>query len=132
MNAIALRLYPGQDLRRTLLKFCLDRQIDAACVVTCVGSLTHATIRLATRDRGERFDGPFEIVSLQATLSRHGGHFHISLSNEDGDLIGGHLLDGSEIHTTAEIVLGLLGGIAFKRRHDPRTGYKELSIEPKA
>lgn len=132
MNSIALRLYPGQDLRETLLKFCLDRQIDAACIVTCVGSLKHATLRFADRPSGTSLTGPFEIVSLQGTLSRHGGHLHISLSDSEGKLVGGHLLNGSSIHTTAELVIGLLGGIAFKRRFDERTGYKELSIEPKA
>ncbi len=132
MNSIALRLYPGQDLRKTLLKFCLDRQIDAACIVTCVGSLKQATLRFADKPSGTALSGPFEIISLEGTLSRHGGHLHIALSDGDGKVIGGHLLDGSSIHTTAEIVLGLLGGIAFKRKFDERTGYKELSIEPKA
>ena len=131
MNTIALRLYPDQDLRETLLKFCVDRRIDAACIVTCVGSLKHAVIRFADAPDGTTLEGPYEIVSLVGTISRHGTHLHISLSDSEGNLVGGHLLNGSSIHTTAEIVLGLIGGIAFKRKHDPRTGYKELSIEPK-
>ncbi len=132
MNTIALRLYPGQDLRKTLVNFCVDRQIDAACIVTCVGSLKDATIRFADNPDGTLLQGPFEIVSLVGTLSRHGCHLHISISDKDGQMLGGHLQQGSPIYTTAEIILGLVQGIAFKRKHDPKTGYKELSIEPKA
>jgi len=132
MNVIAMRLYPGQDLRQTLLKFCVDRQIDAACIVTCVGSLEKAAIRFADEPEATLIEEKLEIVSLVGTVSRHGCHLHISVSDSKGKMIGGHLKDGATIYTTAEIVLGLLGGIAFKRKFDDRTGYRELSIEPKA
>lgn len=131
MNVIAMRLYPGQDLRQTLLKFCLDRQLDAACIVTCVGSLSAASVRFADAPEAELLEGPFEIISLVGTLSRHGCHLHIALADARGEVIGGHLRDGAIIHTTAEVVLGLVAGIVFKRKQDARTGYRELSIEPK-
>ena len=132
MNVIAMRLYAGQDLRKTLLKFCADRKIDAACIVTCVGSLEKAAIRFADEPEATMIEEKLEIVSLVGTVSRHGCHLHISVSDSEGKMIGGHLKDGSLVYTTAEIVIGLLGGIAFKRKFDDRTGYKELSIEPKA
>ena len=131
MNTIAFRLYPGQDLRLTLLKFCLDRQIDAACIVTCVGSVQEATLRFAGASGATRLSGPFEIVSLVGTLSRHGGHLHVSLADAAGELVGGHLQEGALVHTTAEVILGVVQGLVFKREHDSKTGYRELSIEPK-
>ena len=43
-------------------------------------------------------------------------------------MLGGHLLDGCIVQTTAEIVLAILPEVSFSRRHDTATGYAELVI----
>lgn len=128
MKTIAIRLKPGADPRDELRALCQERQIDAACVLTCVGSLATAAVRFADAPQAEMLDGPFEIVSMEGTVSRHGCHFHVALSDADGKVIGGHLKDGSQVHTTAEIVLGVLDGVAFEREPDADTGYDELVV----
>jgi hypothetical protein len=128
MKTIAIRLEPGADLRRELRTLCEERHIDAACVVTCVGSLRKAAVRYADAPDAELLDGPFEIVSMEGTVSRHGCHFHVALSDADGRMVGGHLKDGSEVHTTAEIVVGVLDGVVFDRAPDEQTGYDELVV----
>lgn len=47
----ALRLEPGNDLRASLLAYCAERQIVAACVLACVGSLEgdHTRARVCVR-----------------------------------------------------------------------------------
>lgn len=76
----------------------------------------------------------FEIVSLTGTFSKYGDssassipgcHLHISLSDKDGNTIGGHLIEG-EIFTTLEIVIGTIDGVDFSRELDDTTGYSEL------
>jgi hypothetical protein len=42
-----LRLLPGQDLIKELDSYMLTNKIKAAWIVTCVGSLTKATLRYA-------------------------------------------------------------------------------------
>ncbi len=69
-----------------------------------------------------------EIVSLSGTLSPDGLHLHIALAGRDGRCVGGHLLDGCIVHTTAELVIGELTDLAFRRVEDPATGYRELSV----
>jgi predicted DNA-binding protein with PD1-like motif len=73
----------------------------------------------------------FEIVSLVGTLSTHGIHLHISISDKDGKTIGGHLEKGCLIYTTAEIVIGVSEDFIFVRTVDENTGYKELEIQPR-
>ena len=41
---------------------------------------------------------------------------------------GGHLLPGSAVYTTAEIVLLILSDLAFDRAPCPRSGYDELVV----
>lgn len=48
-------------------------------------------------------DGPLEILSLVGTLSGGHGHLHISLSDSEGRVVGGHLIGDDEIFTTVEV-----------------------------
>jgi predicted DNA-binding protein with PD1-like motif len=114
-----------------LLQHCVDNAIDAAFVLSCVGSLRHAEIRYAGRPSSRALDGKLEIVALSGTVSRHGCHLHIAVADVDGKVSGGHLLAGSRVHTTVEIVLGIVAGVEFRREHDPATGYSELAIVPR-
>lgn len=128
MNPIALRLTPQQDLRQELDEFVQQHAIEAACILTCIGSLTQATLRLAGQSEATVYQDKFEIVSLTGILSQYGSHFHIALADSNGRTIGGHVLKGCLIYTTAELVIGILPHLQFKREYDAKTGYKELSI----
>jgi len=75
------------------------------------------------------FVGPFEIVSLVGTLSGIEGHLHIALSDAQGRMIGGHVIGGLHIFTTAEIVIGECSDLKFTREQDDSTGFQELVIK---
>lgn len=128
MQVYALRLTPGQDLKRELAAFTEREQITAGAIVTCVGSLTQATLRFAGRSDAAVRTGDLEIVSLVGTLSPDGLHLHLSASDADGNVFGGHVLDGCIVRTTAEVVLAAFPGLMFQRTLDPATGYKELVV----
>lgn len=127
---LALRLRPGQDLRQELVKAIQAEGIEAAAVVTCVGSLTKVTLRYANQPEGTVLEGGhLEIVSLVGTLSTQGSHLHLAVSDESGRTSGGHLMDGSAVYTTAEVVLVALDDLSFRRERDPDTTYGELVID---
>lgn len=128
LKVFALRLRPGQDVRKELERFTRERGLKAAFIITTVGSLAKVSLRLADQSNASSFEGKFEIVSLVGTLSQDGVHLHISLSDSAGRTIGGHLVEGCQVYTTAEIVIGEAGGIVFTRETDKTTGYKELMI----
>ena len=132
LKTYALRLKPGDDLRQQLTAFVQHQHIAAGTMLTCVGSLTVATLRLANQDGPTVYQGPFEIVSLVGTLSTNGSHLHLAVSDRTGRTIGGHLLDGCWVYTTAEIVLGELPQLAFRRETDATFGYPELVVRPAA
>jgi len=131
MRTYALRLRPGDDLRQQLTAFAQQHGIKAGAIVTCVGSLTTATLRLANQEGPTVYQGHFEIVSLVGTLSVNGSHLHLAVSDSTGRTLGGHLLDGNLIYTTAELVIGVLEELDFQRETDPVSTYQELSIYPK-
>jgi len=53
---------------------------------------------------------------------------HLGVANSSGKMLGGHLMQGNLIYTTAEIIIGEIPGFDFERRLDERTSYKELVI----
>ena len=130
LKTYALRLKPGDDLRQQLTAFVQQHHIAAGTMLTCVGSLTVATLRLANQAGPTVYKGHFEIVSLVGTLSVNGSHLHLALSDSTGRTIGGHLLDGCRVYTTAEIVLGELPQLDFRREKDDTFGYQELVVRP--
>lgn len=129
MKNHTFRLHPGQDLFDSIEAFLLVENIEAGCVLSGVGSLTRAVLRLANRDFYAEYEGHFEIVSLTGTVSVHGSHLHISISDGDGKTIGGHLVPGCKIYTTAEIVLAVFPDIVYKRELlENDSGYEELVV----
>lgn len=125
------RLKPGQDLKQSIQKFVTDNQISAGWISTAVGSLTQYTIRFANQPEGSSDSGHFEILSLTGTVSINGSHLHISISDSTGKTIGGHLMDGCSIYTTAEIVILSTDEYIFKREKDGTTPWEELQVEKK-
>ena len=130
MKILALRLKPKQDLKDSLKNFVKEHNIQAGFIITAVGSLQQATLRFANRNDPKLLTKKLEILSLVGTLSIHGMHLHISLANQNGKTIGGHLMDGCLIYTTAEIIIGTSEDFIFQRTVDKQTGYQELTIEP--
>ncbi len=131
MRAFTFRLKPGDDLFDSIEKIVSDKKIEAGCVLSSVGSLTHATLRLANRDYYNEYEGHFEIVSMTGTVSINGSHIHVAISDGNGVTIGGHLVSGCKIYTTAEIVLAVFDDIVYKRellKND--SGYEELTVYP--
>jgi uncharacterized protein len=123
------RLKPAQDLFDSIEGYVKQNNIEAGCILSCAGSLTHATLRLANRDHYNEYEGHFEIVSMTGTVSIHGSHFHIAISDGDGATIGGHLVSGCKIYTTAEIVIAEFEDIVYKREmFENDSGYEELVV----
>ena len=129
MNLYPIRLRPDADLRRSLELVSAQNKLAAAFVVSIVGSLKRARLRMAGASEIISVEGPFEIFALSGTLCPDGAHLHIGLSDKTGACIGGHLCYGSVVYTTAEIVVGDSENHSFKRIHDQKTGYPELVIE---
>ena len=132
MKVVPLRLHPGEDLRQALEAWMGVQQQQAGCMISAVGSLSVAQLRLAGASETTTICGELEIISLSGTLSPDGAHLHIAIADSNGAVIGGHLGLGSLVRTTAELVIGLLPEWRFQRELDPATGYAELRISPQA
>jgi|SRR5215212_12030506 predicted DNA-binding protein with PD1-like motif len=128
MRTMALRLAPGADLKHELLALAARKRVQAGWVLTCVGSLSQARLRLAGGAEHATWQAAMEIVALTGTLSQNGSHLHLAVADHQGRTFGGHLAEGCTVRTTAEVVLAADDRLLFPREHDPATGYDELVV----
>ncbi len=131
MQYAAFRLKPGTDLKAALQQWADLNDVDAAVILSAVGSLTDYAIRFANQPEASVGQGHFEITSMTGTLSKNGSHLHLTVADETGHCLGGHLMEGCRIYTTAEVVIGLLPDHEFLRVTDETYGYKELKVKKK-
>ncbi|XP_035534920.1 bifunctional protein GlmU-like [Morone saxatilis] len=132
----AVRFGPGQELLGSLQEFVVERRLRAPFIITCVGSVTKATLRLANATATNtnemiHLSGRFEIVSLVGTLNPD-AHLHICLSDFEGKTVGGHVMGDLEVFTTAEVVIGEAVDLQFTREMDDGTGFPELVVKPRS
>lgn len=131
MNSLdhIFRLLPGQDLKNGIHRYVCEHSIEAASIIMGIGSLTEAQVRLSNDTILKRPCECFEIQTLMGTASKSGGlHLHITLADKNGLVLGGHLLEGCLINTTAEITLIEHKNKRFMREKDESTGYLELKV----
>ncbi|WP_034460976.1 PPC domain-containing DNA-binding protein [Buttiauxella noackiae] len=127
----ALRLIPQQELLSALRDFIRLHGLHAAWISGCVGSLSEVAFRYAGREETTLLSGKFEVVSLIGTLEEGGEHLHLSVADKNGQMTGGHVMDGCLVRTTLELVIGELNDLSFNRQPCALSGYDELSVTPR-
>ena len=128
MQTLPLRLVPGQDLRAALAALPRAHGVDAAFVLQGIGSLDQVSLRLAGAQAATPLEGDWEILTLAGSLAPDGPHLHMTLADGAGRVLGGHVMAGCRIRTTAEILVALLPAHHFSRAHDAASGYLELVV----
>jgi len=131
MEALPLRLRSAADLRVALEAALGEHSQGAGVVISGIGSLSSARVRLAGASEPKQLWGDLDILTLAGTVGSNGSHLHISVADSAGRVIGGHVAHGCIVRTTAEVTLLLLPDWSFNREFDPATGFAELVISPR-
>ncbi len=126
-KSIVERLKPGEELQSALKRIASAHKLKAGVVISAVGSLSSANLRFAGADEPTTIEGPLEVVSATGTISDTSMHVHLSASDSTGKTVGGHLMHGSKVFTTIELVIfDLSDEWTFDRKTDVQTTYLEL------
>jgi len=130
---IFIRLHPNEDVISSLIKACEKYKIASAIVLSGIGQIKKVTLGYFKEKDDytpETFNGPFELLSLNGTLIQHDStykaHLHVAISNQDKQVRGGHLIEGS-VEVTNEIVL-LIIEAPLQRQYNKETGLYELIL----
>lgn len=145
VDVVVMRLPPGSDLYRSIEEAARRYKIDSGLILGGAASLRNAVLRnlgkfpeFPITDDDRRFfklEAPLEMLSISGNISMQKGrtwiHAHIVVSSgtEEGRCYGGHLVEGCEVLSTAEIALAKLAGIELLRLGDPETLGPELFVK---
>lgn len=131
MRTHAFRLTRGQDLREGIEAYLHAHAIEAAAVVACVAASPARGCATPAANGFGRFARPWKSCRSPAR-SPYTAPICISpCPARTSGAVGGHLVCGCIVNTTAEVVLLELEDCVFLPRFDPQTGYHELHIAPK-
>lgn len=135
MKIHTFRLKSGQDLKEGIEQYVNHNDIKAGFVITCVAGVKQATLRMAGAEPDNQdirtFKGPLEVDSMVGTVSVNGCHLHITVSDKEGRVFGGHLKENSPVYPTAEVVIGEDPDKTYVREMDEETGFNELVVKDK-
>ena len=120
MKEYAFRLKHGDDIKRSIENYCLENGINTGIILSAVGCIYHAKIRLAKAIDIMDVEDDFEVLSLNGTISFGRSHLHITLSNDKGEVFGGHL-NRAVVSVTCEMVINIIDG-TVDRYFDEETG----------
>lgn len=107
IQARPLHLEAGADIRRSLEQFAKS-ELGSGFVLSVVGNMSQACFACPGRSEPTVLRGELEIITLQGTVGPSGVHLHLSFSDADCQVWGGHLEHGSLVLKGADLLVGLL------------------------
>ena len=126
-DKIIAKIDRTEEVHEKLKEISLKENIKLASVygLGATDDFTIGIFSVSKKDYKERnFKGEFEILSIIGSTSTLDGeyypHLHISASNGDGNVFGGHM-KSAKISVTCELTINIIDGVV-ERQKDPETG----------
>lgn len=124
------RLLEDEDLAESVRKQAETNGIKAG-VFILIGTVKHAVLGYYKEGKYEtiRLEGPLEMASCMGNVAvdEKGEvviHAHVVVSNSKGEAFGGHVMKGSRVGATAELVMIEAVGVEVQRVFDEKTKLK--------
>ncbi len=128
-----IKFEPGEDFQETLGAFVTQKRIPSA-FFQGIGALTNVELGYFSIKKNvyERhtYGGNYELISASGNISVDADapivHTHVTLSDENCQVVGGHLFEGI-VSLTAEVFLFPMD-VALIRKADTTLNFKGLNL----
>lgn len=132
-RVIALRLRPGTDVLLGLQEACNRSGIKNGVILSGLGSLNGVrycnVVELPDKKAGYGYGevlhltGPIEMTGASGVICHDdigevNLHVHLSMSDRYGSAWGGHLMEGTKVLLTVDVVIGEIEGLVMGRKYD--------------
>ena len=137
-RVVAVRLRPGTDVLLGLEEACKRANISNGVIFTGMGSLNGVKycnpIELEDSPSGYGYGAPLELVGVIELTGMSGIichdaegntnlHVHVDLSDRHGGGHGGHLVEGTKVLLTTDVIIAEIGGkVNMGRAFDKELG----------
>ncbi len=120
------KLSSGLDVFNSLKALSKDFK-SRAFVVNAVGDLSKVSFKCPLNEKPVILEKKLEIITLSGYLSSTESHIHISVSDESCSVFGGHLLEGTTVLKSLDILLGVIPNL--KHQHLDSKNDKLVSVD---
>ena len=131
-RVVALRLKPGTDVLLGLEEACKRSGINNGVILSAIGSLDSPhfcdVVEVPTKagyGYGEvlHLTGPIELTNASGIICHDDEgntnlHVHMTLTDRHGNAHGGHLVEGTKVLLTVDVIIGEISGIVMGRKFD--------------
>jgi len=131
-RVIAVRLKPGTDVLLGLQEACERNGINNGVILSAIGSLRDPhfcnPVELPTKagyGYGEtlHLTGPIELTSASGIICHDDEgntnlHVHMTVTDRHGNAHGGHLVEGTQVLLTVDVILAEIEGLVMGRKFD--------------
>ncbi len=128
------RILDSEDLAEAIKKKAEDAGVKAG-VFSLIGTLENCVIGYYKEGKYKqiRLNGPLEISSCMGNIAANEKgevmvHAHVVVSNEYAESFGGHLMNGSQVGATAELVIIEALDVNLIRAFDEKTKLNLLRL----
>ena len=131
-RVVALRLKPGTDVLLGLGEACKRSGINNGVILSAIGSLDSPhfcdVVEVPTKagyGYGEvlHLTGPIELTNASGIICHDDEgntnlHVHMTLTDRHGNAHGGHLVEGTKVLLTVDVIIAEIEGLVMGRKFD--------------
>ena len=131
-RVVALRLKPGTDVLLGLEEACPRSGINNGVILSAIGSLDSPhfcdVVEVPTKagyGYGEvlHLTGPIELTNASGIICHDDEgntnlHVHMTLTDRHGTAHGGHLVEGTKVLLTVDVIIAEIEGLVMGRKFD--------------
>lgn len=131
-RVVALRLKPGTDVLLGLEEACKRSDINNGVILSAIGSLDSPhfcdVVEVPTKagyGYGEvlHLTGPIELTNASGIICHDDEgntnlHVHMTLTDRHGNAHGGHLVEGTKVLLTVDVIIAEIEGLVMGRKFD--------------
>ena len=131
-RVVALRLKPGTDVLLGLEEACKRSGINNGVILSAIGSLDSPhfcdVVEVPTKagyGYGEvlYLTGPIELTNASGIICHDDEgntnlHVHMTLTDRHGNAHGGHLVEGTKVLLTVDVIIAEIEGLVMGRKFD--------------
>ena len=110
MKPLRLKLGTGSDIKLSLENLCEKSNINGF-ILGVVGDLSAAVFQCPNKQDKTFLGGKLEIITLNGSLSPDFVHLHLSISDTNCQVWGGHLEKGSIVSKGVDILIAVLSDV---------------------
>ena len=119
-------LSKGADVFNSLNE--LNTHYDSTSfLISAVGDLSRVSFKCPLNHNPIIFEKKLEIISLSGFLRSTESHLHVSVSDENCNVYGGHLLSGTIVLKSLDVLIGVLPNLNNKL--SPPSNHNPINVE---